>query len=122
MQNSGFCQKGDVCTFAHSLQELAPGPGPQTASPLTATSANWPLTALACGVWHLPKARRLNLRICKRSTYWPEKLLGIPAESLLCLCEALRDKELGAPVPTEPQLYREPEHELIDSGFPGRAK
>ncbi|CAE7243756.1 mkrn1 [Symbiodinium sp. CCMP2592] len=36
MQNSGFCQKGDVCTFAHSLQELAPGPpGPpelQTAS------------------------------------------------------------------------------------------
>ncbi|CAE7800473.1 unnamed protein product [Symbiodinium necroappetens] len=35
MQNSGFCQKGDACTFAHSPQELAPGPGSQTASKAT---------------------------------------------------------------------------------------
>ena len=38
MQNSGFCQKGDVCTFAHSLQELAPGPELQTASPSSLTA------------------------------------------------------------------------------------
>ena len=29
MQQSGLCQKGDACTFAHSLDELAPEARPE---------------------------------------------------------------------------------------------
>ena len=80
------CFEALTCRTAASARRGTP-------APLPTLRKSWPLAqglkrrapwqrqlkACACGVCHLTntKARRQNLRICKRSmTCWPEKLLG----------------------------------------------